>query len=119
MWNVSTANERRDMDASQIPQDILDVMHNPGVYYCDMPGMGEAQTAQLEILYDFNATRPREVSRRRELLERFFAEVGEGLYIEPPLHANWGAAPIGARTAMRISTSPWWMTARSSSASTP
>lgn len=70
MWNVSTANERRDMDASQIPQDILDVMHNPGVYYCDMPGMGEAQTAQLEILYDFNATRPREVSRRRELLEQ-------------------------------------------------
>lgn len=78
MWNVSTANERRDMDASQIPQDILDVMHNPGVYYCDMPGMGEAQTAQLEILYDFNATRPREASRRRELLERFFAEVGGG-----------------------------------------
>ena len=92
MWNVSTVNERRDMDASQIPQDILDVMHNPGVYYCDMPGMGEAQTAQLEILYDFNATRPREVSRRRELLERFFAEVGEGLYIEPPLHANWGCS---------------------------
>lgn len=92
MWNVSTANERRDMDASQIPQDILDVMHNPGVYYCDMPGMGEAQTAQLEILYDFNATRPREVLRRRELLERFFAEAGEGLYIEPPLHANWGCS---------------------------
>ena len=92
MWNASTANERRDMDASQIPQDILDVMHNPGVYYCDMPGMGEAQTAQLEILYDFNATRPREVSRRRELLERFFAEAGEGLYIEPPLHANWGCS---------------------------
>ena len=92
MWNVSTANERRDMDASQIPQNILDVMHNPGVYYCDMPGMGEAQTAQLEILYDFNATRPREASRRRELLERFFAETGEGLYIEPPLHANWGCS---------------------------
>lgn len=119
MWNVSTANERRDMDASQIPQDILDVMHNPGVYYCDMPGMGEAQTAQLEILYDFNATRPREASRRRELLERFFAEAGRDCTSSRRCTPTGGAAPIGARTAMRISTSPWWMTARSSSASTP
>lgn len=92
MWNVSTANERRDMDVPQVPQEILDVMHHPGVYYCDMPGMGEAQTAQLEILYDFNATRPSEGARRRELIERFFAEAGEGLYIEPPLHANWGCS---------------------------
>lgn len=92
MWNVSTANERRDMDVPQVPQEILDVMHHPGVYYCDMPGMGEAQTAQLEILYDFNATRPSEGARRRELMERFFAEAGEGLYIEPPLHANWGCS---------------------------
>lgn len=92
MWNVSTANERRDMDVPQVPQEILDVMHHPGVYYCDMPGMGEAQTAQLEILYDFNVTRPSEGARRRELMERFFAEAGEGLYIEPPLHANWGCS---------------------------
>lgn len=80
------------MDVPQVPQEILDVMHHPGVYYCDMPGMGEAQTAQLEILYDFNATRPSEGARRRELMERFFAEAGEGLYIEPPLHANWGCS---------------------------
>lgn len=88
----SQTNERRDMDVPQVPQEILDVMHHPGVYYCDMPGMGEAQTAQLEILYDFNATRPSEGARRRELIERFFAEAGEGLYIEPPLHANWGCS---------------------------
>lgn len=88
----SQTNERRDMDVPQVPQEILDVMHHPGVYYCDMPGMGEAQTAQLEILYDFNATRPSEGARRRELMERFFAEAGEGLYIEPPLHANWGCS---------------------------
>lgn len=80
------------MDVPQVPQEILDVMHHPGVYYCDMPGMGEAQTAQLEILYDFNVTRPSEGARRRELMERFFAEAGEGLYIEPPLHANWGCS---------------------------
>ena len=78
------------MGVPQVPQEILDVMHHPGVYYCDMPGMGEAQTAQLENLYDFNATRPSEGARRRELMERFFAEAGEGLYIEPPLHANFG-----------------------------
>jgi len=27
---------------------------------------------------------------RTELLRKMFAEIGEGCYIEPPLHANWG-----------------------------
>lgn len=50
----------------------------------------EEQTACLEIMYDFNATRPREQERRRALMQKMLAEVGEGCYIEPPLHANWG-----------------------------
>ncbi len=52
------------------------------------------QQACLEIMYEFNATRPGETDRRQELMRRMLAEVGEGCYIEPPLHANFGGAHI-------------------------
>lgn len=52
------------------------------------------QTACLEKLYDFNATRPSELARRTELLKDMFAEIGENCYIEPPLHANWGGKHV-------------------------
>ena len=51
--------------------------------------MGE-QALCLEKQYDYNATRPLEKEKREALLKEMFAEIGEGCYIEPPLHANWG-----------------------------
>lgn len=48
------------------------------------------QTRCLELLYDFNATRPSEGELRTRLLKEMFAEIGDGCYIEPPFHANWG-----------------------------
>lgn len=44
----------------------------------------------LEKQYDYNLTRPHELEKRFEMLKDMFAEVGEGSYIEPPLHSNWG-----------------------------
>lgn len=52
------------------------------------------QTACLDRLYTFNATRPTEGARREALLREMFAEIGEGCYIEPPFHANWGGAHV-------------------------
>lgn len=52
------------------------------------------QTKCLERQYDYNATRPSEGERRAQLLREMFAESGEGCYIEPPLHANWGGAHV-------------------------
>ena len=40
-------------------------------------------------LYDYNATRPSEGEKRAKMLREMFSEIGEGCYIEPPLHANW------------------------------
>lgn len=60
-----------------------------------LPGDGEImeyQTKCLERLYDFNATRPSEFEKRTELLKEMFAEIGEGCYIEPPFHSNFGGA---------------------------
>ena len=64
---------------------------NSGNLY--LPGDSEIFTEQLkhlEKLYDFNLTRPSELQKREIMLKDMFAEMGEGCYIEPPLHANWG-----------------------------
>ena len=58
-----------------------------------LPGNEEIMAEQLlclEKLYDYNQTRPLEYKKREEMLKDMFAEIGEGCYIEPPLHANWG-----------------------------
>ena len=43
-----------------------------------------------ELLYDYNHTRPSQKEERERLLKEMFAEIGEGVYLEPPFHANWG-----------------------------
>lgn len=58
-----------------------------------LPGDDEIMEEQLkclDMLYDFNQTRPSEMKKRDELLKKMFAEIGENCYIEPPLHSNWG-----------------------------
>lgn len=55
------------------------------------PELQAQQRAVNELVYDFNATRPSETERRQQLLREIFAEVGEGVWIEPPLRANWGS----------------------------
>lgn len=70
--------------------DIKAKMHSQKVYFCDDDQLAQEQLQCLEVLYDFNHTRPSESKRRQEILQGFFAEIGEGCYIEPPLHANWG-----------------------------
>ena len=48
----------------------------------------------LEKLYDFNHTRPSEMEKRVRLLKEMFSEIGEGCYIEPPFHSNWGGKHV-------------------------
>ncbi len=52
------------------------------------------QLSCLDKLYDFNLTRPSELEKRENMLREMFAEIGEGCYIEPPLHANWGGKNV-------------------------
>lgn len=70
--------------------DFYEQLHS-GVIYDPMNSeIVEEQTGYLELLYDYNQTRPREGERRAALLKKMLAEVGENCYIEPPFHANWG-----------------------------
>ncbi len=52
------------------------------------------QKSCLERLYDYNQTRPSQKEEREKLLKEMFAEVGEGVYLEPPLHANWAGRHV-------------------------
>ncbi|MGL5429777.1 MAG: sugar O-acetyltransferase [Vibrio sp.] len=70
--------------------DVKHRMHNQQVYFCNDEALAQEQTQCLELLYDFNQTRPSELAQRQQLLGRLLAEMGENCYIEPPLRANWG-----------------------------
>lgn len=48
----------------------------------------------LELLYDYNHTRPHDTKRRAELLRQMFAEIGENCYFEPPLYSNFGCRHV-------------------------
>lgn len=61
------------------------------------PGDDEIMTEQLkcmELLYDFNLTRPSEMGKREQLMKEMFAEIGDNCYIEPPFHANWAGKHV-------------------------
>ena len=65
-------------------------MHSSSLYLPNEPELAEEQLKCLDRLYDFNMTRPTEGEKRAKMLRAMFAEIGEGCYIEPPLHANFG-----------------------------
>lgn len=70
--------------------NVRDRMHGQKVYYCTDESLAREQLECLDLLYDFNHTRPTELNVRQKILQSIFAEMGENCYIEPPLHANWG-----------------------------
>lgn len=65
-------------------------LHTGELYLPGDEEIMEEQRKCLELLYDFNQTRPSEMEKREALLREMFAEIGEGCYIEPPLHSNFG-----------------------------
>lgn len=69
-------------------------MHSGEVYNPTDPEIAAEQLKCLDKLYDFNMTRPTEDKKREKLLREMFAEIGEGCYIEPPFHANWGGKHV-------------------------
>lgn len=65
-------------------------LHSGELYLPNDDEIVKEQTACLELLYDYNATRPSEGEKRAEILKKMFAEIGDDCYIEPPLHSNFG-----------------------------
>lgn len=71
-------------------QSLDDKLRSGELYSCIDPELQQRQQECLEVLYDYNHSRPGEAKRRVELLNKLLANMGENCYIEPPLHANWG-----------------------------
>lgn len=71
-------------------EESLALQKSGKLYIADTPEVAKLQQGCLDRLYDYNHTRPTESEKRKALLKEMFAEIGEGCYIEPPLHANWG-----------------------------
>ncbi|MBQ3182404.1 MAG: sugar O-acetyltransferase [Clostridia bacterium] len=69
-------------------------MHTGELYLPTDKEIFEEQVKCLDRLYDFNHTRPTELDKRAEMLREMFAEIGEGCYIEPPFHANFGGKHV-------------------------
>lgn len=74
--------------------DIHEKMHQTKLYLSGDEALLHEQMLCLEKQHDFNQSRPTEVARREALLREMFAEIGEGCYIEPPLHANWAGKHV-------------------------
>ncbi len=74
--------------------DQLDKLHSGELYLPTDKALAEEQAMCLERLYDYNMTRPSESEKRAQMLSEMFCEIGEGCYIEPPFHANWGGKHV-------------------------
>lgn len=59
------------------------------VYLSEDESVTNEQFKRMEMLYDYNKTRPKHKKRRAKLLKKMFHQIGDDAYIEPPLHANW------------------------------
>ena len=73
--------QRARMDAGLIYDPTVDEIINE-------------QNLYLDLLYDFNSTRPSESWKRPELMKKMFGKIGENCYIEPPFYANWGGKHV-------------------------
>lgn len=71
---------------------MKDKMHTGELYLPDDESIMAEQLKHLDLLYDFNRTRPTELDKREKMLKEMFAEIGKNCYIEPPFHSNWGGA---------------------------
>ena len=69
---------------------IEEKMHTGELYIATDEELMKKQAKALDLQYEYNLTRPSDGEKRTALLREMFAEIGEGCYIEPPLHANWG-----------------------------
>ena len=78
---------------------MFEKLHSGELYDPNDAELLAVQLPCLDRLREYNDTRATEQARRAALLREMFAEVGEGCYVETPLHANWAGRFVhfGAR----------------------
>lgn len=74
--------------------EAAEKMHGGGLYLPTDGDLLKEQAVCLDLLYDYNHLKPSRGEEKRALLEKMFAEIGEGCYIETPFYANWGGKHV-------------------------
>ncbi|MCF0116689.1 MAG: sugar O-acetyltransferase [Bacilli bacterium] len=70
--------------------NIKEKMHNSHIYDPNEPSLFREQLGYIQKVNDYNNTKTTQLSKRMKMLKDMFSEIGEGCYIEPPFHANFG-----------------------------
>lgn len=69
---------------------IREKMKN-GMLYIDIgEGLDEERESCKELLYDYNHTRSSEKTKRKDLLKELLGDMGDDIWIEPPVHMAYG-----------------------------
>jgi len=62
-----------------------------GLLYTDLgEGLEEERQRCKELIYDYNLTRPGEAEKRKALLRELLGDMGENIWIEPPVRMAYG-----------------------------
>lgn len=62
-----------------------------GLLYTDLgEGLEEERQRCKELIYDYNLTRPGETEKRKALLQELLGDMGENIWIEPPVRMAYG-----------------------------
>ena len=83
-------------------RETAEKMHGGGLYLPTDGGLLKEQAVCLDLLYDYNHLKPSRGEEKRTLLEKMFAEIGEGCYIETPFYANWGGKLLSILAAISL-----------------
>lgn len=75
-------------------KEMKDRLHTGELYLPQDDSIMEDQLKRLDRLRQFNQTSPLDLGRREAMLKEMFAEIGEGCYIEPPFHSNFGGGHV-------------------------
>lgn len=65
-------------------------IHTGELYYSADVDILKGQNKLQDLVFEFNQTRPSDTKRRDELQHQMLGSCGEGVWIEPPFHANFG-----------------------------
>ena len=69
---------------------LREKMKNGMLYTDHGEGLDEERTRCKELIYDYNLARPSEEERRKKLLKEILGDMGENIWIEPPVYMAYG-----------------------------
>ncbi len=68
----------------------MEQLSNGDLYLPNDAALMQEQQHWQDMQAQYNQTLPSEQAKRTAMLQEMFGQIGEGCYIEAPMHANWG-----------------------------